>query len=260
MCLLFFAIDAHPRYRLVIAANRDESYDRPTAPADYWPDAPDILAGRDRKQGGTWLGVTREGRWAAVTSFRELPTTEVETSRGHLVSDYLTGNSSPRAYVQSVVGRGERYAGFNFVAGDAAGAVYGSNRVPALSKLEPGIYGLSNASLDTPWPKLARGKARLSELLNSRQVIAAEALFDILADRQLAPEAELPNTGVPLEWERVLSSAFITSPGHGYGTRSSTVVLVDQAYRVELFERSFLPSEDGSRDPGAFHEVRRCFR
>lgn len=237
MCLILFAYQTHPGYKLVLAANRDEFYVRPTAQAGFWDDAPNVLAGRDLKAGGTWLGVTKAGRFAAVTNYRERKTgNPVSTSRGKLVSGYLAGTLPPDAYLQEVAAEGHLYRGFNLIAGDPDALGYYSNREGRMRPLEPGIYGLSNHVLDTPWPKVRTGKDRLAEILSTSD-FSIEALFGLLTDETRAGDDALPDTGVGLEIERMLSSRFIKS--ETYGTRSSTVLLIDYENRVRFIERTF---------------------
>jgi uncharacterized protein with NRDE domain len=240
MCLIFFAHRAHAGYPLVFAANRDEFHERPTAPADFWADAPQVLAGRDLRAGGTWMGVTRDGRWAALTNVRD-PGAERPTgpSRGYLVSDYLRSEVSAAAYLDEVAARMHEYSGFNLLVGDAEGVYYVGNRGGEPRVLPPGLYGLSNHLLDTPWPKVVRGKEALRVALERPTDALSETLFEILARADPAPDPELPDTGVGREWERVLSSLFIVSPE--YGTRASTVLLVDAAGSASFVERSFRP-------------------
>jgi uncharacterized protein with NRDE domain len=238
MCLILVARDAHPDYALVVAANRDEFYERPTAPAARWEDAPDVLGGRDLQAGGTWLGIDRAGRFAAVTNYRqgrrEAP---APRSRGLLVSDFLTTPVATRAYLERVRRDGDLYNGFNLIAGDAGELLYFSNRGGPPRALPPGIYGLSNHLLDTPWPKVTATKGALEVLLARDASELIPGLFDLLADQRQAEDHRLPSTGVSLEWERLLSAAFIVSDG--YGTRSSTVVLVGRDGRILFEERTF---------------------
>ncbi|MRR36164.1 NRDE family protein [bacterium] len=243
MCLILFALDAHPRYRLVLAANRDEFYDRPTAPAAFRDDAPHILAGRDLQDGGTWCGITTGGRFAAVTNYRD-PQAHREglRSRGKLVADYLRGEMSPDAWLEQLRREGNGYNGFNLVFGDGGGLHYFSNHGGLPSTVAPGIHGLSNHLLDTPWPKVTRGKQALAELLTAGGELAPDDLFAILADRTVAPDHLLPDTGVGMERERLLSPLFITSPA--YGTRSSTVILIDRNNTCTFVERSFNGAAD----------------
>lgn len=239
MCLILLALDTHPDYSLIVAANRDEFYDRPTARAGFWKDAPLVLAGRDLKAGGTWLGIDRRGRFAAVTNYRQgHREPEALRSRGRLVSDYLTGRTDGRAHVERVEREGAQYNGFNLIAGDALALFYISNREGGVRALTPGVYGLSNHLLDSPWPKVTAGKSGLSQLLAGGGDLIPD-LFALLSDRRQATDDTLPRTGVSPEWERLLSSAFIAS--EAYGTRSSTVVLAGRDGGVTFVERSFGP-------------------
>jgi uncharacterized protein with NRDE domain len=243
MCFLVLSYRQHARYRLVLATNRDEFYARPTAPAAYWDDVPALLAGRDVKGGGTWLGVTRAGRWAALTNVREPgPQIPDAPTRGALVADYLAGTMEPRAYLEVVRRRADRYNGFNLILGDARRVYYFGNRAPGIRLLKPGLYGLSNHLLDTPWPKVERGKAALADALDAA-VVDPERLFAFLADTEQAPDEALPDTGIGPAWERLLSPIFIKSPT--YGTRASTIVLVDYQGRVTFIERTNDAVADG---------------
>ena len=238
MCLILLSYKMHPDYRLILAANRDEFYKRPTAPLNYWADHPDVLAGRDLKGNGTWLGVTGTGRIAAITNYRE-PAAHMENtpSRGILIRNFLTGNTSPERYLKAVSKISQAYNGFNLIAGDPAELYYYSNRGTRVRQLRPGLYGISNHLIDTAWPKIARGKNLLQGQLSGREEIDIEKIWEILADRSQPPDDELPDTGVGLHWERILSPMFIISPD--YGTRSSSVVLIDKSGRVTIQERSF---------------------
>lgn len=237
MCTLLFAWSAHPKYRLVMAGNRDEFYDRATAAAHWWLDAPELFGGRDLVAGGTWLGVTAGGRLAALTNYRD-PKAIVEDapSRGLLVSGFLKGDASPEEFVEALRRSGQTYSGYNLLFGEADRLYCYSNKSDQLIRLQPGIYGLSNNQLDTPWPKVVRGKAALARLLQSGD-FGTEDLFAIISDTTKAPDQELPHTGITLEWERLLSSLFITS--ERYGTRSSTILLLDQDFQATFIERSF---------------------
>jgi uncharacterized protein with NRDE domain len=238
MCLILIAHGAHSDFPLVIAANRDEYYQRPTARAGFWQDHPHILAGRDLECMGTWLGVTRGGRFAALTNFRDPRERKADApSRGQLVSDFLASDQEPLEYLGDVAMQARRYNGFNLLAGDTDGVFYFSSRTGSVQQLSPGIHGLSNHLLDTPWPKVERGKQRLQAALAGE--FDAEALLDLLHDREPAPESELPETGIGLELERVLSPALIVSPQ--YGTRASTAVLFSEDGSVSFAERTILP-------------------
>jgi len=240
MCLILFAYRCHPRYELVLAANRDEYYDRATAPLGVWDDAPDILAGRDLQEGGTWLGITRGGRFAAITNYRD-PTDfkPGAPSRGKLVSDYLRGGEPAEAYLARLRPFADAYNGFNLLLGEAGSLHYFSNRSGRPPEaLKPGVYGLSNHLLDTPWPKLARGREALRDLIIAEGGFTQTDLMRLLGDRAPAPESEVPRTGLTLEWEIRLSPTFIAAPE--YGTRSSTVLLVDEYRRVYISEQNWI--------------------
>jgi uncharacterized protein with NRDE domain len=240
MCLILLALDTHPDYALVLAANRDEFYDRPTAPAAFWDDAPEVLGGRDLRAGGTWLGIDRTGRLAAVTNYRQgTRESPAPRSRGHLVGDYLTSRVGAQDHTARVGRDAELYNGFNLICGDSRGFGYFSNREGRPRALGTGIYGLSNHLLDSPWPKVTAGKSGLAALLSTSGEELLARLFALLSDRSPAADEALPRTGVSAEWERLLSSAFIASPE--YGTRSSTVILMGRDGRTVFEERSFGP-------------------
>ena len=241
MCLAVLALDAHPRFALVLAANRDEFHARPALPAAWGTRAPfdDILAGRDLAAGGTWLGVHRDGRFAFVTNVRQGTGRDPEArSRGELVPRVLAPGVRLDEAFAELAHHGQAYNGFNLLAGDAAGARWMSNRDAGARDLAPGVHGLSNATLDTPWPKVVRTKAALARWI-ARDGTDTETLFAALADRRGAPDADLPATGVTLERERVLAAPFIVSPG--YGTRCSTVLTFDRRGQARFEERSFGP-------------------
>jgi uncharacterized protein with NRDE domain len=242
MCLILLGWKIREDYPLILAANRDEFYERPTAPATFWEEAPDILGGRDLKAGGTWLGITRQGRLAALTNYRDPAAHNTGApSRGELVSDYLRGRRDSEAYLNALVPRADLYNGFSLVLGDLSSLYFFSNR-DGQFPLAPGIHGMSNRLLDTPWPKVARGKRALATLLEKGGDPSPEALLDLLADRSRPPDDQLPDTGVGLEWERVLAPLFIESPL--YGTRSSTVLIVERTGRVTFVERVFGGGDD----------------
>jgi len=238
MCLILVAWQTHPDYPLVVAANRDEFFARPTAPAAFWSDAPQVLAGRDLEAGGAWMGVTRTGRFAALTNFRDPTQTRSDApSRGSLVADFLTGDEAPGDYLRRVEQFGRRCNGYNLLVGDGTKLWWASNVAGESRALEPGVYGVSNHLLDTPWPKVGAGKTALKRALDG--LPDDRALFSLLLDDGVHPDAELPQTGVPLEWERLLSSAFVKSPG--YGTRSSTVLCVERHGWAGFDEQTWLP-------------------
>ena len=228
MCLIVFAWEASPKTRLVVAANRDEFFARRTAPAAWWADAPDVLAGRDLEAGGTWLGITRAGRFAALTNFRDAsaPKKDGAPSRGALAADFLRGEAAAADYVAAVQPVAGRYHGFNLLVSDGAELWSFSNVEGDPVLLGPGVRGLSNHLLETPWPKVTAARSRLEAALGATN--GAEdlerRLLDLLADRTTAPDGTLPATGLPLDWERALSAAFVLLPG--YGTRTSTVLVI----------------------------------
>lgn len=244
MCLLVFSYENHSDYSLIFAGNRDEFYDRPTAPAGPWKDASHVLAGRDLKAGGTWMGVTRTGHWGVVTNVRDRqPRREDARSRGALVADYLRDEPTPQAYLEGVAAEADRYNGFNLLLGTPDSLYYLSNRKPQTEMVDPGIHGLSNDRLDTPWPKVKRAKAGLRERIHTDD-ITPDALLNLLDDRRPAPEDQLPDTGLGRERERMLSPIFIN--GDEYGTRASTVLLMGRDGTVTFVERTF--NEHGARD------------
>jgi uncharacterized protein with NRDE domain len=252
MCLIALALDAHPSYRLVIAANRDEFYARPTA---WWADAPDVLAGRDLREGGTWMGVTRAGRVAAVTNYRDPGLAQLADapSRGALVADFLRGSVDAETYADDLAGRAAAYNGFNLLVGDGGGLFYVSNRTDGVRRLEPGVYGLSNALLDTPWPKVVRARRAMEEAVAAAEGPGWDArLWEALADRVIAADDALPDTGVGSERERLLSAPFIRTDV--YGTRASTVLTIASDGEVRFVERSVVPGQDG------WTESRHAFR
>jgi uncharacterized protein with NRDE domain len=238
MCLILFSLDNHPGFRLILGANRDEFYNRPTQPLSAWPEAPEVYGGRDLKEGGTWLGVSRRGRLAALTNYRD-PAHHIAQapSRGQLTRRFLTGDASAAEYLAQVLKTAQRYNGFNLLVGDRTGLWYVSNRGNGIVRLQAGIHGLSNHLLDTDWPKVTQGKKRLKNLLSRGDGWDPEGIFTLLDDRTAAPDQQLPDTGVGLEWERTLSPVFIASPN--YGTRSSTVVLIRSSGAVTVVERTF---------------------
>src|SRR5699024_4242702 len=237
MCLLVWGYREHPQYKLVIAANRDDAYHRPTRAAQLWTDQPDILACKDLKSGGTWMGIHRSGRLAAITNFRN-PNIQKEDppSRGHLVADFLKKSVDPDRYLRQIDQKADRYMGFNLLCGSPEGFYYYSNQQKRIQSLSAGLYGLSNHQLDTPWPKVQRAKKRLAHILGKNKV-SEQALFDLLADDTQAPDEELPDTGLPKEIEKQVSPVFIK--GEEYGTRCSTILLIDQNDEVTFAERRF---------------------
>jgi len=240
MCLLVIAWQAHPRYRLVVAANRDEFHERPAAPLAKWPAPGDILAGRDLRANGTWLGLDRHRRFGVITNFRELQRPRPDApSRGALIPEYLRGSDNAEAFLNRLAREAQRYSGFNLLLTDGDSLWYASNRAERFARLlVPGVYGLSNEFLDTPWPKLRRVRKRFDAWLSEPSNASAAGLFALLDDRATATEDEgLPQTGITPEWERVLSAPFVLHPD--YGTRCSTVLLLEPSGAGYLAERRF---------------------
>ncbi len=237
MCLVVLAFQVSDDQPLVLAANRDEFHARPAREAHWWPDAGDILAGRDLEAGGTWLGVNRAGRFATVTNFRDAHAPAGDTlSRGRLVTDFLAGEQPPLEYLRSI--DAEAFAGFNLLVGDTRGVAYLSNRGAGLRELPPGIYGLSNATLDTPWEKVERSKARLAGLLESQQADDA-SLLALLGDGDKGPASEVHDDRLPFDVAHAITAPFIVTGE--YGTRCSTVVRAESSGRWHFLERRFGP-------------------
>lgn len=241
MCLIVFAWQVMPDMPLIAAANRDEFLDRPTAPAMAWDDYPQIYAGRDLQAGGTWMGITRpDGRFAAVTNIRAPSEKRSDArSRGALVADFLSGDMSPCSYIDALRDASAQYNGFNLLVGDRQQLIWFSNRGGADARnglpLAPGIYGISNALLDTPWPKVVRTKAQFGSLLCQRA--PEDAYFDMLLDTTpAASDCRLPQTGIDIELERLLSAPYIEAPN--YGTRASTLVQLYNNAPAALIERT----------------------
>ena len=241
MCLILFALNQHKDYPLIIIANRDEFYARPTLPAHWWDDHPHIFAGRDLTAQGTWMGVTRQGRFAAVTNVREPGgMSPGERSRGDLTREFLQSDIGARDYLEQLQPVLDRYSGFNLLVGDDQGLWFSSNRQPGISKIEPGFYGVSNGRFDEPWPKLKTGKQALADAVLSGA--GTENLLEILSDGGQADDHLLPETGVELQFERLLSSRFIHSAE--YGTRASTCVKFSKQNTIEFIEKNY--DVDGS--------------
>lgn len=237
MCLILISHRPEAEVALTVLANRDEFYARPSLPAAPWQECPELIAGRDLASAGTWFGACRD-RWATVTNFREgVRNEEVHSSksRGWLVRDYLCGSAGPEDFLTKIDNTSQ-FAGFNLLLGNADELWYHSNRTADARLLPPGLYGLSNHLLDTPWPKVIRGKAGLKRLVEQPS-FNYEAAFRLLADTALATDNKLPDTGIPLEWERALSAIFVAMPD--YGTRCSTILTATSGGHYHLTERRF---------------------
>lgn len=237
MCLIFISINQHPTYKLIVVANRDEFYNRRTKAAGFWEDEPNILGGRDLEAQGTWLAITRTGRISLITNYRDPSNINPNApSRGKLVSDYLSSNESPLTYLQQKQSTAKEYNGFNLIVGNPDELFYLSNYKEGIDHLTSGFFGLSNELLDSPWPKVIRGKQLLAPALE-QSMIHPDSLLEIMRDEERAADQTLPNTGIGLERERALSSMFIKT--NNYGSRCSTVVLVDRNHKVEFVERVY---------------------
>ncbi|UVM56191.1 NRDE family protein [Pseudomonas sp. B21-012] len=236
MCLIVFAWRPGHAQPLIVAANRDEFYARPSRVLGAWEDAPGVYAGRDLEAGGTWLGVGPNGRFAALTNIRDPQQPQGTRSRGELVAAFLRGELGVEAYLDQVASRSQQYSGFNLLVADSTQLGYLNARQATPQLLGAGVYGLSNAGLDTPWPKLIKARAGLQLQLADPQ---PQRLLELLGDNLPAADSELPETGVGLGTERLLSSVFIAS--QNYGTRASTVLIVEADGRRHLVERSFGP-------------------
>ena len=247
MCNIGFQIQQNDTYKFIFAANRDEAYLRPTKSAHFWPEYPDLLAGQDEIQKGTWLGITKQGKFAALTNCRQasdgpaIDTRSVKafpTSRGTLVKDFLTGNQTAEEYSAYLAETKDQYNGYNLIFGNILDGhfLHYNNFNGSLSPVSSGVHGLSNATLDTPWPKVKKVTARLNQLQGSQTEIT-EQLFDLFADTETAKKEELPDTGLPVEFEEAASAVFIQTKD--YGTIGTTVILVDQQNQVTFTERRF---------------------
>jgi len=237
MCLIVFANNVHPKYKLIFAANRDEFYNRPSEQAEFWKEYPDLLAGKDLQAGGTWLGITKQGKFAAITNFRDLKNHANDApSRGQLTLDFLINDDSPGEYYNKLKPALNDFNGFNLLLGNVDELFYLSNKTKELQKLQTGIHGISNAILNTPWPKVERSKRHLESLIQQEDINVWEVIA-ILKDTSIAKDEELPDTGVGLDLERMLSPVFIKS--EKYGTRCSSVVMVDKENNVKFVEKFF---------------------
>ena len=237
MCLCFFSYKQHPEFELILIQNRDEFYLRPTEQAKFWGTLPDVLGGKDLKNGGMWLGMNRLGRIALVSNYRD-PSLKKENanSRGILVRDYLFSCVSTKLYLERVLDELEKYNEFNLIAGDTENLFYLSSRLKKVQRIAPGFYGLSNHLLNTPWPKLSKGKSRLEKII-SKEVFEHEQLFEIMHDNKKFPDDSLPSTGIDSKFEKELSSIFINT--HKYGTRATTLVMIKRTGEVIFIEKSF---------------------
>jgi uncharacterized protein with NRDE domain len=242
MCLVVVAFNTDPDTPLIVAANRDEFHERPAQAANWWADRPDILAGRDLQAGGTWLGASRNGRFATVTNFRDAQSKSGKfLSRGHLVTGFLNSSQAPVDYLRAL--KADAYAGFNLLLSDGSSLAYLSNRGARLQELPPGIYGLSNATLDTPWEKVERSKTRLKTLIDAGGINDTN-LLRLLLDRDKGPVSEVKSDRLPFALAHAITAPFIVTPD--YGTRCSSIVRADRDGNWHFFERRF--KADGQRE------------
>ncbi|MFT6057409.1 MAG: hypothetical protein ACJA2D_000963 [Pseudohongiellaceae bacterium] len=258
MCLILFAHQIHSNYRLVLAANRDEQFARPTQQASFWKDenqSTEILAGRDLQAGGTWLGVSRSGRFAAVTNIRDPSQAEKKLkSRGELTLNFLKHNESAKDYAESLAEQFDQFAGYNLLIGDESALYYVNNFENIITPLEPGYYGLSNGVLNSAWPKITNGKIALEQLIESNAELTTDALINIMTSKVQASDAQLPDTGIPIELERTLSSMFIENSERQYGTLCSTALITDINGETRFSEQNY--NNLSLRTQGHFYEFR----
>ena len=242
MCLIVFSYQKHERYKLILAGNRDEFYARPTKAAHFWDEHPDLLAGRDLQAGGTWMGIRKDGRFGALTNYRDPSIDKIDPpSRGDLVTNYLSSEINAKEYLGNLNAVASKYNGFNILLLDNRGMFHFSNLSPKISEIDAGIHGLSNALLNTPWPKLETAKSDL-EAITSNANLNYEDLFEILKNDRTAEDDHLPKTGIPYEWEKAISSVFIKT--ESYGTRCSTLLLVDYNGEATFIERRYDRHQD----------------
>ncbi len=238
MCLIVIAYKVHPRYKIIVAANRDEYYARPTRFLDFWEENPNILAGRDLKSMGTWLGVTKKGKFSALTNYRDPKAVkEGRPSRGLLVKRFLESDIDPEEYLKFVKKESSKYNPFNLIVGDKKSLWYYSNRAD-IKRLKPGLYGLSNHLLDTSWPKVKKAKQEIKKLIEEKD-INIEKIFLVLKDKSVPPDHELPDTGIGYAKERMLAPIFVETPN--YGTRCSSVILIEEKL-IHFYEINYIPN------------------
>ncbi len=246
MCLIIFAVDVHPKFPLIVAANRDEFYARETLPMHIWDRPEGMLAGKDVSAGGTWLGVSEGHGIAMLTNYRDPHNINPHApSRGELVSGYFYSDSGAAGYIDQVAQHGAKYNGFNLICGNGEGYYYYGNYGSEVQAIASGVHGLSNALINDPWPKVTRGKERLTELIRQGEE-DPYAFLDMMFDVDVADDSRLPETGVGKDLERILSPMFITSPD--YGSRSTTVVMVSNQGEVKVVERTHMLANKGKED------------
>jgi len=252
MCLLLIAYKRHPNYKLIVAANRDELHERPTEPAHFWTEDNSLLAGKDLKENGTWMGITKNGRFAALTNYRDMSSIKADApTRGKLVSNFLLGKTETADYHKILLTKAKLYNGYNLIIGNVDNLFYFSNISMEFKKLEVGIYGLSNHLLDTPWPKVTKAKREFTQILENEQP-SEEEIFSLLYDSTKFPKKDLPKTGLSKEMEMLVSPIFTVT--EKYGTRSSTVILINNDNTISFTEKSFdAKKEDFNRSHFSFN-------
>lgn len=241
MCLIGFVWDSHPKYKLIFVSNRDEFYNRSSAPIHFWKESPDLIAGKDLEGGGTWLGTTRKGRFAAITNYRDPKNIKQNApTRGMLTYNFLAGLDSPEEYLSQISTKAKDYNGFNLLVGDLLkGELYFfSNYENKIKKVEKGIYGLSNALLNTPWHKVNKVKEKLTKITTENpERIESTLLLKTLIDKEMPEDSQVQQTGLPMRLEKMLSPMFIES--EDYGTRASSVILLDRRNSLLFKERVY---------------------
>jgi uncharacterized protein with NRDE domain len=241
MCLLLFAYKVSDEFPLILAANRDEFYKRPTLPMNFMEQFPDILAGKDMEQGGTWFGLHKDGRFAGLTNYRNPASLKTHApSRGKIIINFLESGKTPEIFIANLKPEADIYNGFNLILGNIDKLFYFSNVSKNIETIIPGIHGLSNCFLNTPWPKVEQGKKALERALQNKTEMP-DKIFEILNDTTIAPDHDLPDTGITPEWERILSARFIKSPI--YGTRSSIIMQIDSQKHIRITERTYSPDD-----------------
>jgi len=239
MCLIVFAYNVLPGHPFILAGNRDEFYIRPTKPAHRWKTDPVLIAGKDLKAGGTWMGISETGRFAALTNYRAInEIKENVPSRGDIVKNLLLSEKPVKGFLENLLHDAGKYNGFNLLAGTLSDLYYLTNKRKEIVKMKPGYYSISNAYLETSWPKTERALTRFKSVLEEDGV-NEDALFDLLLDRKQYPLEMLPKTGLPEELEKAVSSIFIQT--ENYGTRCSTIVSMDNHSKISLVERTYTP-------------------
>lgn len=260
MCNIGLRFQQNDTYKFIFAANRDESYERPTKSAHFWDDYPELLAGQDGVQKGTWLGLTKQGRFAALTNCREISAHNSDekdvdshhsflTSRGTLVKNFLVGEQTAIEYAADLMATRHQYDGYNLIFGNVLDGqlLHYNNQDNQVNELIPGTHGLSNATLDTPWPKVTKVTNKMSQMNGDKEEITAQ-LFDLFSDEKTAPREQLPHTGLPIEFEEAASAVFIRTKD--YGTIGTTVILIDQHNQVTFIERRF--NNEGQIEENSF--------